>query len=224
MSQYTFYDKNKEVHIDINNEMLAGDVLDVGASNYGIIYNLYKHQNKDLSIEYIHGKEEKSSIEKKSYDNCILFFSLGSMWLKKERKELLKDINTYLKQDGILHLWDVDKGYWRFFNNKIKVLVPESSSKNIPITDLNIFKDTSLKSTAKLLSPYFEIIDLHSLDKVYYIKAKKRALVADVYEELSAEMKGSTKVENYFSGNKFKIRTQQFGSKIFEGLYKRIKL
>lgn len=224
MNQQTFYDKNKELHIDIKNEMLTGDVLDIGASNYGIIYNLYKQQNSDLSIEYVHGKEEKSSIEKKSYDNCILLFSLGSMWLKKERKELLKDINAYLKQDGILHLWDVDKGYCRLFKNKIKVFLPESSSKHIPITDLNIFKDTSLKSTAKLLSPYFEIIDLHSQDNVYYIKAKKRALVIDTYEELSSDMKGSTKVENYFSSNKFKVRTQQFGSKIFEGIYKRIKL
>lgn len=224
MRQEIFYNDSKEVNIDIKNEMLEGDVLDIGASNYGIIYNLYKQHNKDISVEYVHGKEEKNSIEKKSYDNCIMLFSLSSLWLKLRRRALLRDINEFLKQDGILHVFDVDKGYLRFFKNKIKLLLPESSSKQILITDLNIFKDISMKSTVRLIEQYFEIIDLHCQDNVYYIKAKKRTLIVGADEELSAETKGSTKVENNIGSDKFKIRTQQFGSKVFEGIYERLKL
>jgi hypothetical protein len=218
------YNVGKDIYIDMQNEVLTGDILDVGLDNYGIIYNLYKLQNKDASLDYIQGREEKRFIDRESYDSCILLFSLSSIWLKLSKKNLFKDISQFLRADGVLYIWDIDKSYSRLFKGTIKVMLPEDNIKEINITDLNVLKDASKESTVKLMEQYFEIIDLKAYDNVYYIKAKKRINYAANYKELPIVTKGNTDYEDNVSSNKFKIRSQQFSSKVFEGLYKRFKL
>jgi hypothetical protein len=224
MKPELLYNVKKDIYINIQEDILKGDILDVGLDNYGIIYNLYKLQNKDITVDYIHGKEEKKYIEKECYDSCILLFSLRNIWLKYNKKGLFHDINHFLKEDGFLYIWDIDKSFSKFFNGKIKIVLPESNIKEININDLNIFKDASRESTIKLVEQYFEIIDLKTYDNVYYIKAKKRTKYAEHSNEFPAEVKGSTSNEDTISSNKFKIRSQQFGSKIFKGIHKRFKL
>lgn len=175
MRQVIFY-KDSNIYIDLNSDMLTGDVLDIGFNNYGIIYNLYKQQNKDLSVEYLRGSEDKGCIEKQGYDNCVLLFSLSSIWLKINRKKLINDVYEFLKEDGIIHIWDTDKGYLKFFNRIIKLQTADSKLKDIRIADFNVFKDASQKSTIMLIEQFFEIIDLEAHDNVYYIKAKKRSM------------------------------------------------
>jgi hypothetical protein len=218
------YNIGKDIYIDMQNEVLSGDILDVGLDNYGIIYNLYKLQNKDANLEYIQGREEKKFIHKESYDSCILLFSLSNLWFKLSKKNLFQDISQFLKADGALYIWDIDKSYTKLFKGTIKVNMPQNNIKEIRIKDLNVLKDASKKSTVKLLEQYFEIIDLMAYDNVYYIKAKKRISHAANYSGLHLETKGSTEHEDGISSNKFKVRSQQFSSKVFEGLYKGFKL
>jgi hypothetical protein len=218
------YNIGKDIYIDLKNEVLMGDILDVGLDNYGIIYNLYKLHNKDASLEYIQGKEEKRFIDRESYDCSILFFSLSSLWLKLSKKNLFKDISEFLRTDGVLYIWDIEKNYSRVFKGTIKVLLPENNIKEINITDLNLLKDSSKESTIKLMEQYFEVIDLKTYDNVYYIKAKKRIDYAANCSELPLVTKGKIEYEDNISSNKLKVRSQQFSSKVFEGLYKRFKL
>ncbi|MCM0648462.1 class I SAM-dependent methyltransferase [Clostridium swellfunianum] len=218
------YKVGKDIYIDMQNEVFTGNVLDVGLNNYGIIYNLYKLQNENATVEYIQGKDEKQYIENNSYDNCVLLFALSNLWLKSGKKHLIEDMSKFLKNDGILHIWDIDKSFSSLFRGKIKALLPDNIIKEINITDLNILKDCSKENTIKLLEQYFEIIDLKDYDKVYYIKARNRMCFADSQKTLQNEMKGSVKHENSFSSNKFKVRSQQFSSKISESLHKRFKL
>lgn len=165
--------EKKEIFINMQHEIFKGNVLDIGTDNYGVIYNLYKQYNDETSVEYVHGKEESKDIKKGNYDNCVMLFSLNNIWFKFNKRNFIKDISEYLKQDGILHIWDINKGYFKYFNAKIKILLPGRKIKEIDIRDLNFFKDISKESTINIIKEYFEVIDLRASDNIYYIRAKK---------------------------------------------------
>jgi ubiquinone/menaquinone biosynthesis C-methylase UbiE len=187
-----------EIFINMQNEILTGNILDVGMDNYGIVYNLYKHYNNEAAVDYVHGKEEKRFIEKSVYDSCIMLFSLRNIWLKINKRNCLKEISNFLREDGVLHIWDIDKKYFKIFKGKIKVLLPENNIKEIIINDLNFANDTSKESIVKLIKEYFEIIDLKSSDNIYYIKARKKR---------DSIVKGSNRNESNVSSSEFKIHS-----------------
>lgn len=164
----------KDIFINMEREIFRGNILDIGLDNYGIFYNIYKQYNDDVNVEYLSGKEEKKNISEDFYDSCILFFSFSSMWLKKRKKNLILDIYRYLNKDGILYIWDIDKGYGKLFNGRLKIVIPESRMKQINVKELNIFKNTSKENTIKLLEDHFDILDFKCSDGIYYIKAKKK--------------------------------------------------
>lgn len=170
----------KNIFISMEREIFRGNILDIGMENQGIFYNIYKQYNDDINVEYISGKEGKKNIHENFYDSCILFFSLNSIWLKNKKRELIKDIYKYLNKDGIIYIWDIDKGYGKIFNGHIKVVIPGSKIKHMDIKELNILKDISKENTIKLLENYFDIIDSKSSDGIYYIKARKKLMLSNV--------------------------------------------
>ena len=214
----------KEIFINMQNEVFTGNILDVGMDNYGIIYNVYKQYNEEAAVDYVHGKNEKRFLEKEGYDSCIMLFSLKNIWLKMNKKNFFRELSSFLKDDGVVHIWDIDKGYSKIFNAKIKILLPERSIKEIVVTDVNPLKDTSKESTIKLLEQYFEIIDLKASDNIYYIKARKKKLASEIKNNTEAITKGSSSNENITGSSKFKIHSQQLSSKILESIHKRFKL
>ncbi|WP_242947049.1 hypothetical protein [Clostridium haemolyticum] len=86
----------------------------------------------------------------------------------------MKKIYDYLKEDGIVYIWDIDKGYGRIFNNKIKVTMLNDVEKEINFKEFNILKNSSLNSIKDVLNNFFDIIESRCLNRVYYIKARKR--------------------------------------------------
>lgn len=162
------------VFINMENEVLTGNFLDVGMDNYGIVYNLYKENNEEIAVDYINGWGEKTNIEEDNYDGCVLLFSLRNIKLKTHKRNLIKDIYKFLKEDGNIYIWDIDKGVNSVFNGKIRILLPDKKIKEIVIKDYNIFKDSSKENTVEILKNYFEIVELKSSNNVYYIKAKKK--------------------------------------------------
>jgi hypothetical protein len=164
----------KEVQLELHKEVFKGNVLDIGIHNNGIIYNMCKHFNKDLEVEYISGKEEEKNIKDEFYDSCILFFTLNNICFNLNKRNLFKKIYNYLNEGGCLYIWDIDKGYNRVFNSNIKILLPNAEVKNINLKDLNMFHDNSKETMLKLLEEYFNLIDLEEKEGVYYIKASKK--------------------------------------------------
>lgn len=205
MDLFTVSNFGNKIIINMQREVFTGNVLDIGDENHGIIYNIFKHYNEDATLEYVSCRDENSVIEKNSYDNCIMLFSLSDIWLKTNKKEFIKEVHKFLKDTGIIHIWDIDKPYLKPLKCSIKILLPEEKIKIINIKEFNVFKDTSKESVLKLIKDYFEVIDFKCSDNIYYIKAKK---------------KGSTVNEISTGGNKFKVRTQQFSNKIFKSLHK----
>jgi hypothetical protein len=170
--------KNREAVINLDQKLFSGDVLDIGAENYGVVYNLFKQYNNEVAVDYVHGEREKDLIEKGSYDKCIMLFSFNNIWPKLNRKAYVKDMYDFLKSDGEIHIWDLDKGLLKGFKINVKIIFPDGNSKEIIMKDYNILKDASLRSTTKLLENYFEIIDLKHFDNIYYIRGRKLAKVS----------------------------------------------
>ncbi|MBV7273245.1 class I SAM-dependent methyltransferase [Clostridiaceae bacterium UIB06] len=170
----------KNIFISMEREIFRGNILDIGMENQGIFYNIYKKYNDDINVEYISGKEGKKNIHENFYDSCILFFSLNSIWLKNRKRDLIKDIYKYLNKDGIIYIWDIDKGYGKIFNGHIKIVIPGSKIKHMDIKELNILKDISKENTITLLENYFDILDSKSSDGIYYIKARKKLMLSNV--------------------------------------------
>lgn len=177
----------KEAFINLEKQIFKGDLLDIGFSNQGIVYSIYKHHTDEYSdVEYIEGENEKIRINKNAYDSCALFFTFSDIKFTHNKNKLIQDIYGFLKSDGILYIWDIDKGFAKSFNSKIKILLPDKSTKEIFIKDLNILKDNSKENTMKILEPYFEILTIKSSDDIYYMECKRR---------------GKTEDENIISGN-----------------------
>lgn len=164
----------KEIIINMEKEIFGGNVLDVGFENYGIIYGLCKKNDNALNIEYIEGSEERNFIEKNYYDSCVVFFSVKDIYTKLGKKKFLKEICKYLREDGYLHLWDINKGYSKIFNGDIKVILPDNKVKRISIKDYRVFTDNSAGTLAIIIQEYFQIIDLKCSDNIYYIRARKK--------------------------------------------------
>jgi hypothetical protein len=166
----------KEIFINLEKEIFRGNVLDIGLDNYGVVYNIYKQYNDNINVEYIRGREEVGTLKTEFYDSCILFFSFSGVWLKVNKRKFIRDICRYLNKDGLLYIWDIDKGYRKIFNATVKIVIPENRIRKIQIKDLNIFKNNSKKNTVKLLEKYFNIVDIKSSEGIYYIKAMKKAV------------------------------------------------
>lgn len=186
----------REIFINLEKEVFRGNILDIGLDNYGVVYNIYKQYHDNINVEYISGKEEKESLKEEFYDSCILFFSFSSIWLRINRRKFIKDIYRYLNKDGLLYIWDIDKGYTKIFNATVKIVIPEGKLRQIKIRDLNILKDTSKVNTIKMLEEYFNIIDIKSSDGIYYIKARKKALEKKIVSDKIREKEIEEKNEN----------------------------
>lgn len=165
--------KAQDVVINLENERFKGNVLDIGMDNYGVIYQMCKNNDDDLNVEYIDKEGERNNIEKQWYDTAVLFFCLGKLNTNISKKKLLKEIYEYLRDDGEIRIWDIDKCSMSAANLKVKVLLPKRKVKNIVIKDFNIAKDRSKENIKKLLKPMFEIIEIKTSNNIYYIKGRK---------------------------------------------------
>jgi len=164
----------KEILINMEKEVFNGDVLDIGFENYGVVYNLHKKYNEVTTVEYINGKDEKAYLKQGGYDSCVLMFSLSSIWLSHDKKGLLKEIFNYLKEDGYLYIWDIDKGFKNTYVANIKMFLPDRKIREIKVRDFNVLKDSSKEKTLRLIEEYFEVVDFKVINNIYYIKGKKK--------------------------------------------------
>jgi hypothetical protein len=168
---------NEEVAISLASEDLKGDILDVGLDNYGVIYNLCKNASESISVEYLDkGTLDKAELEEQRdiYDTAVFFFTLGKIYSLKNRKKILRDVSNYLKEDGEVIIWDIDKTKLKAVNLKLKIMMPDRVIKKITIKDYNMMNDTSQEKVFKLLKPIYDIVGLKSYNNIYCIRARKK--------------------------------------------------
>lgn len=163
-----------EVYINIEKEVFRGNVLDIGFDNYGVVYELLRKYDDNIDVEYLEEYEGKHNIEKEQYDNCIMFFALKDIIGKRGKRELLEDVYKFLKPNGVLHIWDIDKGLGKTFHSNVKLSLPGEKIKEFKIIDLNLFKDNSKESIITLLGEYFEVQESKCSDNIYLIRCIKK--------------------------------------------------
>ena len=104
----------------------------------------------------------------------IVFFALSHIWLKYNRNKILLDLVKHIKKEGVIYLWDIDKPYGKIFRGKLKVILPAGQIKVIKLNELNLAKDTSIKTTKKIVEKYFDIVDCKRSDNIYCIKGTRK--------------------------------------------------
>jgi SAM-dependent methyltransferase len=163
--------KIEELVVDLQKECFEGNVLDIGVDNLGIIYNMCKSSEDEVTVDYFEEDVDGKCSYKNCYDVAVLFFTI-SKFLNK--KKLLEEIYDYLKEDGEIKIWDIDKINSITNRINLKILLPGSKEKNIRLRNSNIFKNRSKESVVRLLVTKFDIIEMNSKNNVYCIKGRKK--------------------------------------------------
>ena len=176
----------KTLVIDLVDVILQGDILDVGDKNLGVIYNISKEAENELSLDYV-SSDTKIELKDRKYDSCTFFFELNKIWTSSEKEKLIKEISSYLKEYGEIFIWDINKERGKVFNNKIKVILPNEKIKEFTFKNLNILLNSSIEEIKKILEKYFEIEETKAWEDVFFIKGKKISTKVNVEEKFNHE-------------------------------------
>ena len=192
--------------INMKDVKFGGNTLDVGNDNYGVIYNILKGEEDEISVDYY--SEDLSNQYKNFYDNGVTFFSLSQLATKGERDMVLKEIWQNLKVGGNLYIWDREKRVKEIIKDNINVLMPDGTTKEFKFSNINPLAEFGFFNFQKTLEKYFEIQEGRICDKIIYIKAKKRGIINN---------------EDTINGDKFKVHPQQSSSEMFKSIHKGFK-
>lgn len=162
----------KTIIINLEKVSINGDILDVGEKNLGIIYNLSKDIEDEMSLDYVND-ETKIELKNSDYDACTFFFELNKIWTSIEKEKLIKEVHKYIKAGGEILIWDINKERGKVFNNKIKVILPKGDIKEFNFKNLNLLTVSNVEETKKILEKYFNIEETKSWEDIFFIKGRK---------------------------------------------------
>lgn len=162
----------KTLVIDLEDVVFDGDILDVGEKNLGVIYNISKEAEDEISLDYV-SSDAKIELNSKEYDACTFFFDLNKMWTNLEKERLIKEIYSYIKEEGEIFIWDIKKERGKVFNNKIKVILPNRKIKEFTFRNLNILSSSNMEELKKIVEKYFQIEETKVWEDLFFIKGKK---------------------------------------------------
>jgi hypothetical protein len=176
----------KTLVIDLQDVILQGDILDVGEKNLGIIYNISKEAEAELSLDYV-SSDTKMELENIKYDACTFFFDLNKIWSSLEKERLIKEVSSYIKEYGEIFIWDINKERGKVFNNKIKVILPNGKIKEFKFRNLNLLLSSNIEEIKKILEKYFEIEETKAWEDIFFIRGKKLKTKVKVEENFKHE-------------------------------------
>ena len=162
----------KTLVIDLVDVILQGDILDVGDKNLGVIYNISKEAEDEVSLDYV-SSDTKIELKNIKYDACTFFFDLNKIWTSLEKERLIKEVSSYIKECGEIFIWDINKERGKVFNNKIKVILPNVKIKEFTFRNLNMLLSSNIEEIKKILEKYFEIEETKAWEDVFFIKGQK---------------------------------------------------
>lgn len=163
----------KTLVISLENLKITGDILDVGGDDFGVIYNVFKEVESELSLDYADTDDGKR-LREKSFDAATLFFAMGDLGKKRNKEELIKEIVQYLKVNGEVYIWDIVKNKGEFINNTVKVILPNSKVKDFKIKKINPFLTCSMEEVEKSLEKYCKVVETKQWEELFFIKAIKK--------------------------------------------------
>lgn len=169
----------KTLVINLEDVNIKGDILDVGKNNLGIIYNISKEVQEELSIDYVN-EDRKCELKNRKYDACAFFFDLNKIWTSIEKERLIKNISQYLKDNSEILIWDINKQRGKVFKNNIKVILPQKRIKEFTFKNLNILSSNNVDEIKKILENYFEIEETKAYEDFFFIRGKRLTLKTEI--------------------------------------------
>ena len=163
----------KTLIINMDYVAINGDVLDVTSDKAGIIYNVSKDVIDEISVDYV-DENNKDILLKRRYDICTFFFNLNEVWSNRKRECIIKEASQYLKKDGKIYLWDINKERGKIVNSKVKIKMPNKTFKETDVINLNPLIEFNYKDVEKILSKYFVINEEKVWEDMFYIKATRK--------------------------------------------------
>lgn len=162
----------KTLVINLQDINLQGDILDVGEENFGVIYNISKEVQDEISLDYVYS-DDRTNLKDRKYDACTFFFNLNKLWTSIEKENIIKEVLPYIKENGEIYIWDINKERGKVFNNKIRTLLPNNKSREFVFKNLNIFSSSNVDETKKILEKYFKIEETKAWEDIFFIKGTK---------------------------------------------------
>lgn len=163
----------KTIIINLTGIDIKGDILDVGEDPAGVMYNFSKEAEQELSLDYV-DKESRDNLKTSDYDICTYFFELNKLWTAGEKEKIIQETLPYIKDDGEILIWDINKMRGRVFNNKIKVILPKGKVREFNFKNMNLLSESNIEDTKKIIEKYFDIEESRSWEDIFFIHGKKK--------------------------------------------------
>lgn len=157
--------------LDLQKLKLMDDVLDFGNSGSGIIYNVQKKYEDEICVDVVDKLEEN-----KFFKYATIFFFLSKFLSYKDRKRIISEAYNHLHEEGILYIWDFEKKKGNLINEKINVVLPGGKEKVFQYKNINLLNEMNLSRLKKYINEYFELEEVETYDKIFFIKAKKKGM------------------------------------------------
>lgn len=163
----------KTLVLNLENIKIKGNILDVTCDNLEVINNLSDDIEEELAIDDFKDEYQKL-LEKNKYDVCTFFFNLNSFWNINKKENLISEMSNYIKENGEVYIWDINKNIGELIDVKLKCILPNREIKEYKIKNNNIFSSSSFEETKKILEKTFKIEETKVWEDIYFIKGIKK--------------------------------------------------
>ena len=161
----------KQLVIDMSDLDMEGDILDVAKENTGIIYDISKEIEQEISVDYVED-ESKRLLKGRKYDICTMFFNLNNLYFNWERERLLRDITKYIKNNGKIYVWDINKKRMQIVRDKINIITSFNSIKQGEIVNNNLFSSCNYDKILEIMKKYFIIKEAKTWQDMFFIEGR----------------------------------------------------
>ncbi|MGG7178648.1 hypothetical protein ACQPU1_13690 [Clostridium paraputrificum] len=159
----------KTLIINMNDVHIEGDILDLSGENTGVIYNMSKEVEEEVAIDYV-SEESKYELKERKYDACTFFFNLNNIWGGRRKESIIREVSSYLKEEGSIYIWDVNKERGKIIDNKVKVLLPNEKVKEVEFKNYNPLITCTFEEVKKILEKYYKIEETKVWEDIFFIK------------------------------------------------------
>lgn len=174
----------KTIFINMNDVKIEGDILDLSSKNSGIMYSISKDVEDELCVDYV-TSDDRELLNKRKYDACTFVFNLNNILGLRRKDKVVKEVINYLKDDGEIYIWDINKDVGKIIDYRMNVALPNGDLKRVLLKNYNPIVTCKFEEIKKVLEKYAEVKETKVWEDIFFIKAVKKK--SEQREELKNE-------------------------------------
>ena len=86
---------------------------------------------------------------------------------------VIKEILPYIKENGHIYIWDINKEIGEISNNKVMSVLPSGKIKEFEFKNLNPLSKSNIDDTKKMLENIYSISEEKVWEDIFFIRGKK---------------------------------------------------